>query len=812
MPVPRVILERLTTEFPEHEPGHVEGLLSLIENDATVPFIARYRKEVTGSMDEERIREIRDRARYLTELESRREAILKSIAQRSKLTPELEEKIRAVPTKAELEDLYLPFRPKKKTRGTVARERGLEPLARAIQAGELVMPAEDLAGPFVHPERDVADVAAALAGARDILTEEAAESPEVRGLARRTMLESGELTASVVESRKKARSKYEAYYEFREAVKVVPSHRYLAVRRGEKEGFLKLDIELDETEILGALLGLLVTRDSHPYRETLEEAARDAWSRILRPSIRTEILAELKQRSDAEAIKVFARNLRDLLLAPPAGARRVLGVDPGQRSGCKLVVVDETGKFLEEATVFPHPPQSKQDEAAEKLRELVCNHEVDLVAIGNGTASRETDSFVRDAIAANPDIQVTRVVVNEAGASVYSASKVGREEFPSLDVTVRGAISIGRRLQDPLAELVKIEPRSIGVGQYQHDVHQGELRRCLSDVVESCVNHVGVELNTASESLLTHVSGVGPALARSIVSYRNTHGAFASRRQLLEVPRFGEKAFEQAAGFLRIRGGENPLDATAVHPERYDLVSRMVETAGCGLGELIGSRERVDALESESFVDETVGLPTIQDILSELLRPGRDPRDRFEVPHYRDDVTEIGDLQEGMVLEGRVTNVAKFGVFVDLGVHQDGLVHISEISRSFVRDPGEAVKVGQTVKVKVLSVDTERRRISLSMKALQPVRRKRRRRGSGGKGGAGGGGGGGGDRPAETGGGDGGRPVETGGGDEGRPAEKKRRRRPKQDRPRKEAKPDPDLPEDELYQIKLAELRKKFGG
>jgi uncharacterized protein len=522
---------------------------------------------------------------------------------------------------------------------------------------------------------------------------------------------------------------------------------------------------------------------------------------------------ELKQRSDAEAIKVFARNLRDLLLAPPAGARRVLGVDPGQRSGCKLVVVDETGKFLEEATVFPHPPQSKQDEAAEKLRELVCNHEVDLVAIGNGTASRETDSFVRDAIAANPDIQVTRVVVNEAGASVYSASKVGREEFPSLDVTVRGAISIGRRLQDPLAELVKIEPRSIGGRAIPARRPPGR----ASSVPLRCRgvlrgNHVGVELNTASESLLTHVSGVGPALARSIVSYRNTHGAFASRRQLLEVPRFGEKAFEQAAGFLRIRGGENPLDATAVHPERYDLVSRMVETAGCGLGELIGSRERVDALESESFVDETVGLPTIQDILSELLRPGRDPRDRFEVPHYRDDVTEIGDLQEGMVLEGRVTNVAKFGVFVDLGVHQDGLVHISEISRSFVRDPGEAVKVGQTVKVKVLSVDTERRRISLSMKALQPVRRKRRRRGSGGKGGAGGGGGGGGDRPAETGGGDGGRPVETGGGDEGRPAEKKRRRRPKQDRPRKEAKPDPDLPEDELYQIKLAELRKKFGG
>jgi protein Tex len=795
MPVPRVILDCLLAEFPDNKPQHVEGLISLLEDDATVPFIARYRKERTGSMDEVRVREIRDRARYLTELESRREAILKSIRSRDLLTPEIEEKIRNAPTKAELEDHYLPFKPKKKTRAVMAKERGLLPLARAIQSGELVMPLEDLAAPFIHPDRALPGPAEAIAGARDILAEEVAEAPEIRGLARARMLEHGELTATVVEARRKARSKYEAYYDFREAVKAVPSHRYLAVRRGEKESFLRLDIELDATTIVAALESRLLPRDPHPYKDVLVEAAADAWQRIIQPSIRAEILTELKKRSDQEAIRVFARNLRDLLLAPPAGASRVLGVDPGQRSGCKLVVLDQTGQFLEEATVYPHPPQNKHEEAAEKLRELVCKHEVELVAIGNGTASRETDSFVRDAISANADIQVTRVVVNEAGASVYSASKVGREEFPSLDVTVRGAISIGRRLQDPLAELVKIEPRSIGVGQYQHDVHQGELRRCLADVVESCVNHVGVDLNTASASLLAHVAGVGPGLARSIVGHRDKTGPFKDRQDLMAVQRFGAKAFEQATGFLRIPGGTQPLDATAVHPERYELVSRIAETCGCEVAELVGAPERLSSLTPEEFVAEDVGLPTIKDIIEELGRPGRDPRDAFEVPQYRDDVTEIGDLQEGMSLEGRVTNVAKFGVFVDLGVHQDGLIHISEISRSFIRDPGESVKVGQTVKVKVLAVDADRRRISLSMKALQPARRKRRKR-------------------VER----GGKPDGAQGAAKTRPAGEKKRRRPRKGRNGEgkptapPAKPEPKLPEEELYRIKLEELRKKFGG
>jgi len=733
MSVPSVILDRLVEEFPDDGAKHVGARLSLFENDATVPFVARYRKEATGGMDEVRIRQIRDRAVGLIRLEERRAKITDSLKKREIFTPELAEGIAAAKTRTELEDLYLPYRPKRETRATKARERGLEPLARAIQAGELELSLDDLATPFVNAEKEVATAADAIAGAMDILADEIAIDPEARRTARARMAEAGVIVSTLSAAKLGQRSKYEPYYEYREELAKIPSHRFLAVRRGEKEGWLDVKVELDASPVLGLVQSKLVSREDHPYRDTLLAAADDSWNRLLGPAVRRDVLDELKHRSDAEAIGVFARNLRDLLLAPPAGSKTVLGVDPGQKSGCKLIVVDPTGKALAHATIQPHEPKAQPEESRETLLGLIREHGVELIAIGNGTASRETDGFVRKSLAGAEDVNALRVIVSEAGASVYSASRVAREEFPDLDVTLRGAVSIARRLQDPLPELVKIEPRSIGVGQYQHDVHQKSLDRSLAEVVESCVNRVGVDLNTASPSLLARVAGVGPKLAHAIVAKRDTDGPYRQRSQLMEIERFGDRTFEQAAGFLRLRDGENALDATAIHPERYELVEKMATSIGVGVADLIRNSENIGKLDADAFVDENVGRPTIDDILVELARPGRDPRATFEVPHYRDDVTDISDLKEGMVLEGRVANVARFGAFVDLGIHQDGLVHISEMSRSFVRDPSELLRVGQTVKVKVLAVDAERKRISLSMKAaVAPPPPKRPRPAAGG--------------------------------------------------------------------------------
>ncbi|GAB4164161.1 MAG: Tex family protein [Geothermobacteraceae bacterium] len=698
----------------------VERTVALLEEGATIPFIARYRKEATGELDEVQIRAIDEGWRYLLELEDRRRTVLSSIAEQGKLTAELEARIRACRRKTELEDLYLPYRPKRRTRATIARERGLEPLAELLleRQGSGDDPLE-LAAAFVAADRDVPDVDAALAGACDILAERFAEDADLRALARDFVREQGEIVSKVARDREGQVSKYEMYYDHREPLKTVPSHRFLAMRRGEKEEWLRLRIEADEEAILARMEKRLV-RGEDAVAAQVREAIRDGWRRLLEPAIEVDLRVEAKQKADAAAIEVFAANLRNLLLQPPAGPKRILGIDPGLRTGSKLAVVDATGRFLEHATIYPHAGGAgKLEQAREVLAELARRYQVELVAVGNGTAGREVEQFARQVLT-DAGLDVPVVLVNEAGASVYSASDIARDEFPDLDLTVRGAISIARRLQDPLAELVKIDPKSIGVGQYQHDVNQTDLQKALDATVESAVNWVGVNLNTASWRLLSYVAGIGEALARNIVAHRDANGPFASRRALLEVARFGPKAFEQAAGFLRLPEAEHPLDNTAVHPERYELVERMARDAGCSLTELIADPARIDAIDLKRYVDDEVGLPTLKDIVAELKKPGRDPRDRFEPPRFLEDVREITDLEEGMTLEGTVTNVAAFGAFVDIGVHQDGLVHVSELAHRFVRDPAEVVKVGQQVKVKVLSVDVERRRIGLSIKATEP--------------------------------------------------------------------------------------------
>ncbi len=697
----------------------VERTVALLEEGATIPFIARYRKEVTGELDEVQIRAIDERWRYLLELEDRRQTVLDSIREQQKLTPELEAKIRACRRKTELEDLYLPYRPKRRTRATIAREKGLEPLADLLQAGGRDGAPLEWAADFVDPEKGVEDAAAALAGARDILAERFAEDAEARAAVRELVRQKGEIVSRVARDREGQVSKYEMYYDHHEPLRSVPSHRFLAMRRGEKEEWLRLAIAAPEDEVLALLEKRFVV--DGPCADELRQAVRDAWQRLLEPSIEVDLRVETKQRADAEAIAVFAANLKNLLLAPPAGPRRTLGVDPGLRTGSKLAAVDETGRFLAHATVYPHAGGSRKAEEAEQvLLRLVREHRVELVAVGNGTAGREMERFCRDCLR-RAGLELPVVLVNEAGASVYSASDIARDEFPELDLTVRGAISIARRLQDPLAELVKIDPKSIGVGQYQHDVNQMELQRALDATVESAVNWVGVNLNTASWRLLGYVAGIGESLARNIVAHRDAHGPFRNRRALLEVSRFGPKAFEQAAGFLRLPESDHPLDNTAVHPERYALVERMAADLGCSLAELCADPARADAIDLQRYVGDDVGLPTLKDILAELKKPGRDPRQAFEPPRFREDVCEIGDLKEGMVLEGTVTNVAAFGAFVDIGVHQDGLVHVSELAHRFVRDPAEVVRAGQQVRVKVLSVDTERQRIALSIKQTQPA-------------------------------------------------------------------------------------------
>jgi len=693
------------------KPQQVAATVALLDDAATVPFIARYRKEATGSLDEVAITAIRDRMEQLRELDKRRAAIMKSLEERDLLTDELKQKLETAETMAVLEDVYLPFRPKRRTRATIARERGLEPLAELLLEQEDIDPAAE-AEAFVDPEKDVADVEAALAGARDIVAEWVNEDGDARARLRELYASEGLISTHVIGGKETEGAKFSDYFEWAEPLNGVPSHRLLAMRRGEAEGILSLRISPPEERALSLLEGIFVIADNRAS-DQVRLAVQDSYKRLLAPSMETELRAATKEEADSEAIRVFAENLRELLMAPPLGRREVLAIDPGFRTGCKVVCLDRQGKLLENSTVYPHRSGDERQQAAVEIKALCGRHKIKVIAIGNGTAGRETDAFVRE-IGLPEHIAVE--MISEAGASVYSASEVAREEFPDHDVTVRGAVSIGRRLMDPLAELVKIDPKSIGVGQYQHDVDQPELRRGLDDTVMSCVNAVGVEVNTASKQLLTYVSGLGPQLAGNIVAHRDENGPFKTRKALKKVARLGPKAFEQAAGFLRIADASNPLDRSAVHPESYPVVEAMAEDSGCTIEMLMADDEKRKGIDLGRYVSEQVGMPTLQDIMGELAKPGRDPRAEFEAFRYDDTVNKIEDLQVGMKLPGLVTNVTNFGAFVDIGVHQDGLVHISELADRFVRDPAEVVKVQQRVTVTVLDVDLERGRISLSMR------------------------------------------------------------------------------------------------
>ncbi|RMH39225.1 MAG: RNA-binding transcriptional accessory protein [Deltaproteobacteria bacterium] len=690
----------------------VAAVVALLADRNTVPFIARYRKEATGGLDEVQIRSIEERRAYLAELEARKATIASAIEQQGALTAELAARIAACRTKAELEDLYLPYKKKRRTRAAKARERGLAPLAERILAQPDAGDPRAEADAFVAPDREVPDADAALAGARDIVAEAIAERADVRAHVRRAMMESGRIECAATADAAGKRTKFEQYYDHTEPVKSIPSHRYLAIRRGERENVLRARVVVDDAPLVAWIERAAGLRPASPFAPLLADAVRDAYRRLIAPSVETDVRVDLKLRADEAAVEVFGANLRNLLLAPPLGPKPVIGIDPGIRTGCKCAAVDATGRFVAHTTIFL--ARGDTTAAERTLIDLVRAHRPAAIAVGNGTGGREAEAFVRRALRDHGIDGVIVVPVNEAGASVYSASDVAREEFPDLDVTVRGAISIARRLQDPLAELVKIEPKAIGVGQYQHDVHQPLLARKLAAVVESCVNHVGVELNTASASLLAYVAGIGPALAKKIVAHRDARGPFASRAELLDVPGVGPRAFEQAAGFLRIRGGSHPLDASAVHPERYPIVERMAADLGVGVDELVGNAELARRIDIGRYAGGDVGEPTLRDIVAELSKPGRDPRAEFEPPRFRDDVNDLADLREGMQLEGVVTNVTAFGAFVDIGVHQDGLVHVSQLADRFVKDPAEVVKVGDKLRVRVLSVDLERRRIALS--------------------------------------------------------------------------------------------------
>lgn len=692
----------------------VAQALSLFAAGNTVPFVARYRKEATGDLDEVALRRIAEAHAALIKLEARRGAILEAVREQGQLGPELERALRACETLASLEDLYLPYKQKRRTRATQARERGLEALAARILAQPTGGDPLAEAAAFVSAEREVPDAAAALAGARDIVAEQVAEDGEVRRAVREALL-AGDLVSSAVKSKTKEPTKFEQYYDWREALARAPSHRFLAVERGVSEGFLRSKLEPADPERLLRRVQQRFGLTRSPFGAQLEEAIADALKRLVGPSVERSVRSEARERAEREAIEVFADNLRNVLLAGAFGAKPVVGIDPGLRTGCKCVALAGTGKFLGTITIHPLRDQAR---ASAELLAFVKRHAPAAIAVGNGTGGRETEALTRAALkgaALQPSVLV--VSVNEAGASVYSASEIAREEFPELDLTIRGAISIGRRLQDPLAELVKIDPKSIGVGQYQHDVDQGLLQRKLAEVIESCVNAVGVELNTASAALLSHVAGVGPKLAQRIVEHRERAGAYQGRAQLREVKGFGAKTFEQAAGFLRVRGGPQPLDASAVHPERYALVQRMARDLGLKVEALVGDAAQVARIRAQDYLSEGVGELTLRDILAELEKPGRDPRERFEPPRFRDDLNSIADLTPGLRLEGVVTNVTAFGAFVDLGVHQDGLVHISQLADRFVRDPHEVVKVGDRIQVRVLEVDLQRKRISLSARS-----------------------------------------------------------------------------------------------
>lgn len=756
--------------------AQVDAAVALLDDKATVPFIARYRKEATGGLDDTQLRNLEERLTYLRDMEERRAAILKSIEEQGKLTPELAGAINAAETKARLEDLYLPYKPKRRTKAQIAREAGLEPLALALLGDPLLVP-EQAAAAYVDAEKGVADAGAALEGARWILMENFAEDAELVGGLRTFLWERGEWASSVVEGKEEEGIKFSDYFSATEAVKNIPSHRVLALLRGRNEGFLRVTVALPEPEgatgpseperrIAGrfgialppsAAAAAASGTDRRPGDAWLAETVRWTWKVKMLTHLSLEVEQRLREAAEEEAIRVFGRNLHDLLLAAPAGQRATMGLDPGIRTGVKVAVVDGTGKLLDTATVYPHEPRKDWEGSLRTIAALCGKHGVQLISIGNGTASRETDKLAGEVIKLRPELHLTKVVVSEAGASVYSASELAAKEFPTLDVSLRGAVSIARRLQDPLAELVRIEPKAIGVGQYQHDVSQVKLAKKLDAIVEDCVNAVGADINTASAPLLARISGLTESLAKNIVAYRDEHGAFAARTQLLQVPRVGDRTFQQAAGFLRIMNGDNPLDSSAVHPEAYPVVERIVSKTGLPVRELIGKSAVLRALRPDDFADEQFGVPTVKDILTELEKPGRDPRPEFKTAVFKEGVNELRDLEPGMTLEGVVTNVANFGAFVDIGVHQDGLVHVSQLADRFVKDPRDVVKAGDIVKVKVVDVDLKRKRVALTMRLQEVPAGQAGARGGQDRAAAGGGGG---DRGGRR---DGGRPAGPGG-------------------------------------------------
>jgi uncharacterized protein len=688
-----------------------ENVIKLLDEGATVPFIARYRKEMTDTMNEETVAEVKKRLEQLDELEKRKVFVLKSIAEQEKLTPELERQITNAETLQDVEDLYLPYKPKRRTKAEIARQKGLEPLAKLIMS-QNSDDVNGLAKRFISKEKEVNNEEEALKGACDIMAEWISENINGRNRIRKIYHRDGIISSTLVKGKEAEAQTYKQYFDFKEPISKAPSHRVLALFRAEEEGLLKVKLSIESDDALKVLDSIFLKNDN-ASTDLVQDSIDDAWKRLLEPSLETEMRALYKEKADEVAVKVFAENLRQLLLAAPLGKKRVLALDPGFRTGCKVVILNELGALIHNETIYPHPPQNEHGKAAAKIAHLVQAYKIDVIAIGNGTAGRETEDFIKSI---RFDRDITAVMVNESGASIYSASKVAREEFPDYDITVRGAVSIGRRLMDPLAELVKIDPKSIGVGQYQHDVNQKMLGDELNTVVESCVNAVGVELNSASEQLLSYVSGVGPQLASSIVKYRNENGGFTSRKQLLEVPRLGNKAFEQCAGFLRIHGAKQPLDASAVHPESYHIVEKMAKKLGVKVEDLIGNEELIAKINPKEFIEKDFGIETVNDIIDELKKPGRDPRKTFEVFEFDKNIRTINDLRQGMQLVGIVTNITAFGCFVDVGVHQDGLVHISQMSNSYITDPNQVVKLNQKVKVTVTDVDIPRKRISLSMK------------------------------------------------------------------------------------------------
>ncbi|MFK7925559.1 MAG: Tex-like N-terminal domain-containing protein [Bacteroidia bacterium] len=702
----------------------VNATLQLLREGATIPFMARYRKEVTGSLDEVQLGQIRDRVDQLEALDKRREAILKSLEERELLTPELKSAINKADSLNILEDIYLPYRPKRRTRATIAREKGLEPLAQAIAEQRPNYDPFSEATAFVSAEKDVADVEAALKGARDIIAEWTNEDADARARMRILFMNKAIVSAKVMRGKEEEGIKYKDYFEWNESIAKIPSHRLLAMRRGEKELMLSLSIRPEEEEAITQLERQFVQGRS-ASAEQVALAVQDTYKRLMGPSMETEIRVATKDKADVDAINVFVDNLRQLLLAAPIGKKRMLALDPGFRTGCKVVALDELGNLKENTAIYPHPPINKSSAAAAIIHDLVARHAIEVISVGNGTAGRETEAFLAS-IGLPKEIPI--VMVSESGASIYSASAVAREEFPDQDLTVRGAVSIGRRLMDPLAELVKLDPKSIGVGQYQHDVDQNALKKSLDDTVMSCVNGVGVEVNMASKELLTYVSGLGPSLAQNIVNYRAENGPFLSRAALKKVPRLGDKAFEQAAGFLRIRDAKNPLDSSAVHPESYGIVKQMAKDLGVSVSDLIEQEPLRKQIQLQKYVTETVGLPTLKDIVEELAKPGRDPREKFEVFQFAAGVNAISDLHEGMVLPGIVTNIVDFGAFVDVGVHQDGLVHLSQMAYKYIKHPTEVVKVHQQVQVKVIGLDIGRKRINLSMKLEDRPQERREKR------------------------------------------------------------------------------------